>query len=104
MATSRQQIQFRRDTAANWAAVNPVLAAGEAGFETDTNQIKVGNGTAAWNSLQYLAGSGGSLVGLSDVQAANRVDGSVLSYDANSAKFVADSLTTKLTLTDGGNF
>lgn len=46
-------IKFRRDTAANWTSVNPVLASGEAGFETDTNKLKLGNGTSAWNSLPY---------------------------------------------------
>ena len=29
-------IQLRSDTAANWASVNPTLAVGETGFETDT--------------------------------------------------------------------
>ena len=44
-------IQFRRDTAANWAAANPVLAAGELGLETDTQRFKIGNGSTAWNSI-----------------------------------------------------
>lgn len=48
-----QLIQVRRDTAANWASVNPVLAAGEIGYETDTKKKKIGNGTLAWNSLGY---------------------------------------------------
>ena len=47
------KIQLRRDTAANWASVNPVLADGEIGYEKDTKQIKVGNGITQWNSLQY---------------------------------------------------
>lgn len=47
------QIQFRRDTAANWTSNNPTLAIGELGLETDTSQIKVGDGTTAWNSLGY---------------------------------------------------
>lgn len=47
------QYQFRRDTAANWTSANPVLLAGELGYETDTQQFKVGNGTTAWNSLPY---------------------------------------------------
>ena len=47
------KIQLRRDTAANWASVNPVLADGEIGYEKDTKQIKVGDGTTAWSSLQY---------------------------------------------------
>jgi len=47
-------IQLRSDTAANWASVNPILAVGEQGFETDTGKSKIGNGFAAWNSLSYL--------------------------------------------------
>ena len=34
----------------------------------------------------------------------NKVDGSVVYYDASSAKFKADATTTKLTLVNGGNF
>ena len=51
------RIQLRRDTAANWASVNPVLAQGEVGIVTDAIpiQIKVGNGVTAWNSLSYVA-------------------------------------------------
>jgi len=47
------QIQLRRDTAANWTSANPTLASGEFGLETDTDQFKVGDGTAAWTSLGY---------------------------------------------------
>jgi hypothetical protein len=104
---ARQRIQLRRDTAAAWAAANPVLLSGEAGYETDTRQLKIGNGSSAWNSLDYVAGGGSgvdSLIELSDVDATDRVDGSVLFYDVASAKFVADDITTRLTLTDGGNF
>jgi hypothetical protein len=46
-------IQIRRDTLANWASVNPVLASGELGLETDTLRLKYGNGSTAWNSLSY---------------------------------------------------
>jgi hypothetical protein len=52
------RIKLRRDTAANWAATNPVLAQGEPGFETDTDFLKVGDGVTAWNSLGYVAGVG----------------------------------------------
>lgn len=47
------RIQLRRDTSANWAAANPVLALAEPGLETDTNLIKYGDGVTAWNSLPY---------------------------------------------------
>lgn len=54
-----QRIQVRRGTAAGWTSANPILAEGELGFEVDTLKIKCGNGALAWNSLAYIAGSGG---------------------------------------------
>jgi hypothetical protein len=47
------QIQQRRGTAASWTSTNPTLAAGEIGFETDTNRFKIGTGSTAWASLNY---------------------------------------------------
>jgi hypothetical protein len=52
MATRMQQ---RRGLASQWASVNPVLAAGEIGFETDTSKFKMGNGTSTWSQLVYFA-------------------------------------------------
>ena len=52
MATRMQQ---RRGTAAQWTAANPILAAGEIGFETDTSKFKMGNGSSTWSALQYFA-------------------------------------------------
>lgn len=51
------RFKFRRDTAANWTSVNPVLAAGEIALETDTSpyRVKIGNGSTAWVSLDYWA-------------------------------------------------
>ena len=60
------QIQFRRDTGANWASANTVLAAGEMGINTTTTQFKIGDGTTAWNSLSYAALSG-TVADLDDV-------------------------------------
>ncbi len=40
-------------TAAAFTAANPVLKAGETGLETDTGYFKKGDGTTAWNSLEY---------------------------------------------------
>jgi hypothetical protein len=51
------KIQLRRDTAANWTSTNPTLAAGEIGFETDTNKFKIGDGSTAWISLAYVGSS-----------------------------------------------
>ena len=55
------QIQIRRDTAANWTSANPVLAAGEIGFETDTGEFKIGTGTVDWATLPYAGGGGGAI-------------------------------------------
>ena len=52
MATRMQQ---RRGTAAQWTSANPILAAGEIGFETDTGKFKIGNGSSAWSALTYFA-------------------------------------------------
>jgi len=49
------QIQLRRDTASNWTSNNPTLAAGEFGWEQDTNKFKIGTGSEAWNSLGYAS-------------------------------------------------
>lgn len=48
------QFKLRRDTASTWASVNPVLAQGEPGFESDTGKLKIGNGLSAWNALNYM--------------------------------------------------
>lgn len=48
-----RRIQLRRDTAANWTTVNPILADGEMGIESDTRQFKIGDGTTVWNLLSY---------------------------------------------------
>ena len=47
------QLQFRRDTAANWTSVNPVLASGEMGIELVTGLFKLGDGTTTWRLLPY---------------------------------------------------
>ncbi len=53
MATVR--FQLRRDTAANWTSVNPILGPGEPALETDTLLVKYGDGATAWNDLPYAA-------------------------------------------------
>lgn len=62
MATRMLQ---RRGTSAEWAALNPILAPGEIGVATDTNNVKIGNGVTPWNDLQmtYLTVAGGVMTG-----------------------------------------
>ena len=52
------RIQVRRGTNAQWNTSNPVLDVGEFGFNTTTNQLKIGTGNTSWNSLDYLPTAG----------------------------------------------
>ena len=68
-------IAIRRGTSAAWTSVNPILAAGEQGYETDTRKRKTGDGATPWVALAYEAGGTGggatALVDLSDLSTAN---------------------------------
>lgn len=71
---SKTRIQLRRGTAAELAAANPTLGVGEPAFETDTNVLKIGDGSTAYSSLSAISGGGGgggssTFVGLSDTPA-----------------------------------
>lgn len=68
MSTLTAKIQLRRDTAANWATNNPILAAGEVAFtsdlfytSTDQQRFKIGDGVQTWSQLDYVPeGAGGT--------------------------------------------
>lgn len=92
MATRMQQ---RRGTAVQWTTANPVLAAGELGYETDTKKFKIGDGLATWTSLPYFVnlgdivdGAPGALDTLNELAAA-------LNDDANFATTVTNALAGK---------
>jgi hypothetical protein len=85
---STVRIQVRRGVAADWTSVNPILAAGEMGVETDTNKFKFGNGTGAWSTLAYAA---------SDSEAIGEI-----SQDAINTALTMGSGLTK-TYNDGAN-
>ena len=81
------QIQFRRDTAANWTSANPTLAAGELGLETDTTYYKIGTGSTAWTSLAY-----GTIAGVpssNSITSAMIVNGTIVAGD-----IASDAITT----------
>ena len=58
MTTFNTRVTFDhvRNTAAGYAAANPVLGYGVIGYETDTGRAKLGDGVTAWNSLGYFTG------------------------------------------------
>lgn len=57
-------VQVRAQTAAAWAAEDPVLALGESALETDTGVEKIGDGATAYTSLpSRQSGTYGPIVG-----------------------------------------
>lgn len=44
---------FKVNTRIQWATLNPVLMAGEPGLESDTQNLKIGNGLSPWSRLPY---------------------------------------------------
>jgi hypothetical protein len=76
-------IQFKRGLAASWTSVNPTLAVGECGFESDTRKLKIGTGSTAWTSLPYFSGdiSGSNLNDLGDVTITSATDGDFLRWN-----------------------
>jgi len=87
---SKTKIQFRRGTAAEWGAAAPVvLASGEPGFVTDTNTLKIGDGSTVFSSLSAITGGGGggsevndltSIVTWANVPDANITESSVVQH------------------------
>ena len=46
--------QLRRGMSSVWTKNNPLLAAGEPGYELDTHKVKIGDGTSYWKDLPYI--------------------------------------------------
>ena len=116
------RIQIRRDTAANWTSANPTLTQGELGVETDTQKLKIGDGSTAWSSLGYLVDTGGYAAyadatanftgtlqnGGSNVVVDSDIGSTVQAHDANLTSFVgavdlptADGSADQVLTTDG---
>lgn len=58
--TTYVKLQFRRDDGTTWQCTNPVLIDGEPGYDTTTNQLRIGvTGGLHWNDLEpVMAGNG----------------------------------------------
>lgn len=52
------RISQRNNTLDGWARENPVLYAGELGFELDTYRVKHGDGVSHWLELPYWSNDG----------------------------------------------
>jgi len=114
------RIQLRRGTSSEWT--NQVLYAGEVGFETNTGKFKIGDGTTAWDSLDYAAVPPAGFIAGSGLSVSTAADGSTVTYSLSDPTIqvaditdfvdgvndrVYDLLTAgsgvQLTYTDSGN-
>jgi len=86
------EIRLRRGIAAQWTSVNPILGPGEAGYETDTGKLKIGDGTTNWTGLSYFVGNlpGATLNDLGDVTITSAANGDFLRW--NGTAWVNDAV------------
>jgi hypothetical protein len=97
-------VKVKRATAARWASQNPVLAAGEIGYETDTRKMKLGDGTSSWTQLSYLVADGtgtGTDTGTGGQAATIRI-GTVTTLRYNQNATVVNSGTSTAAVLDFG--
>ena len=95
-------VKVKRATAARWASQNPVLAAGEIGYETDTRMMKLGDGTSSWTQLSYLVADGTGTGGGSGGQVATIRIGTVTTLRYNQNATVVNSGTSTAAVLDFG--
>lgn len=58
MSDTETRIQIRRGTATEWSNVNPILGAGEPGYDLTNRIFKIGDGTTRWASLSGISEGG----------------------------------------------
>jgi hypothetical protein len=84
------KIQLLRGSSSDWSTKNPILDAGQPGFEIDTYKLKIGNGVLAWNDLPYITGGfGGDNGPLEyiydiDMSSDDNITPSLLTFDSRS--------------------
>jgi hypothetical protein len=98
MATRMQQ---RRGTAAEWTSADPVLGAGEIGFETDTSKFKIGNGTDLWSGLSYFTTLDDLVDGAPELLDTLNELAAAIGNDENFITTINTSISEKLSIAGG---
>lgn len=112
----KARIQLKKDTSEAWRINNSVLLDGEAGYESDTNLMKVGDGIHRWLELDYInsgataiastanyAINAGALGGTSAADWAKKFDNYVLNTRIEavmSTASAADKIPTSIAVTN----
>lgn len=95
-------IKVRQDTAANWVSKNPTLAAGEFGFDTTNNILKIGNGVTAWTGLAAIKFDVGASIAAYSFTAEEAAKASGYTRGGEIDKALK-SIIARLTALEGGN-
>lgn len=100
-------IKLRRGLSTAFSTNNPVLAAGEPAFATDTGILKIGDGTTAYNNLPSIGASPdlSNYVQKTDYASTSaagvvRVDGSTININANGVISAAGSAPSNMVTTN----
>lgn len=84
-STPDQVMQIRRGTTVSWT--NVILGAGEIGYDSEVNEIRIGNGISTWDNLDpigFFKVQNINLQQLGDVDYLDPLlDGHVLTYDVS---------------------
>lgn len=48
-------VKLKRGESSSWTYDNPVLQAGQPGYEIDNHRLKIGDGVSNWNELDYIS-------------------------------------------------
>lgn len=98
------RIQLRRDTAANWESVNPVLAEGEIGIDLTNNKFKIGNGVDTYTSLPYASGDAEALTAQSPLEIVDNYSAQITTSDNIAYDTSTGLITTAFTEANEGGW
>lgn len=107
------RVQNRRGTAAALASVNPTPLAGELVWESDTNRIKIGDGTSTYTTLSYVGATSPTFTGQATFDAGTVSSPAIISatgtadcgiyWPNTDAIAIATSGIQRLRITNGGS-
>jgi hypothetical protein len=102
-------IQFRRDNALNWSAVNPTLAVGEPAYEINTKTMRIGDGVTPYNQLPEFgrfpaAIAGGRLSAVQSVPVPDPLGGTGLTNAESTTLFYVPYTSDKIALFSGSTW
>ena len=87
------RLQVRRGSASSWTSTNPILYAGEIGYETDTSRFKIGDGITSWTGLDYNAIVPTGFIAGSGIGISVAADGSTVTISSNNPTVEPEEIT-----------